>query len=409
MTCRKMTNTHLTLMTAEGGIDTMSHSARSNPPDSLRIPAGRFEQSPFFDCYANPDTLLGVAANRFYAADNGEDIDETYRALRQKVVLFDVPEKPWQIEGPDAIPFLERIFARPIGTLPEGRGRYAIACTSDGGIFMDGILFKLADNRYWYVQPDGALEEWLVAHKGEFDVHFSDPNSRVLQIQGPNSMKVMSDATNGAIDESMKYFGAGYYDIGGQRLYVSRTGWTGELGYEIYTDSAGTDCKRLWDYLFETGSPHGMVFGSLKAMGIRRLEAGILDNLSDFDMLMTPFEVGLGTFIDLEKADFIGKSALLEADRQSLLHGVKCLSNTPYHQAEVMDGETCVGRVTASGWSPHLEAGIGYVRFKQGGDWSGKSLLMKTLEGELVSCEIVNLPFYDAEKRIPRGLQPADA
>jgi glycine cleavage system aminomethyltransferase T len=409
MTCRKMTNTHLTLMTAEGGIDTMSHSARSNPPDSLRIPAGRFEQSPFFDCYANPDTLFGVAANRFYAADNGEDIDETYRALRQKVVLFDVPEKPWQIEGPDAIPFLERIFARPIGTLPEGRRRYAIACTSDGGIFMDGILFKLADNRYWYVQPDGALEEWLVAHTGEFDVHFSDPNSRVLQIQGPNSMKVMSDATNGAIDESMKYFGAGYYDIGGQRLYVSRTGWTGELGYEIYTDSAGTDCKRLWDYLFEIGSPHGMVFGSLKAMGIRRIEAGILDNLSDFDMSMTPFEAGLGTFIDLEKADFIGKSALLEADRQSLLHGVKCLSNTPYHQAEVMDGETCVGRVTASGWSPHLEAGIGYVRFKQGGDWSGKSLLMKTLEGELVSCEIVNLPFYDAEKRIPRGLQPADA
>jgi glycine cleavage system aminomethyltransferase T len=409
MTCRKMTNTHLTLMTAEGGIDTMSHSARSNPPDTMRIPAGRFEQSPFFDCYANPDTLLGVAANRFYAADNGEDIDETYRALRQKVVLFDVPEKPWQIEGPDAIPFLERIFARPIGTLPEGRGRYAISCTSDGGIFMDGILFKLADNRYWYVQPDGALEEWLVAHKGEFDGHFSDPNSRVLQVQGPNSMKVMSDATNGAIDESMKYFGAGYYDIGGQRLYVSRTGWTGELGYEIYTDSAGTDCKRLWDYLFEIGSPHGMVFGSLKAMGIRRLEAGILDNLSDFDMSMTPFEAGLGTFIDLEKADFIGKSALLEADRQSLLHGVKCLSNTPYHQAEVMDGETCVGRVTASGWSPHLEAGIGYVRFKQGGDWSGKSLLMKTLEGELVSCEIVNLPFYDAEKRIPRGLQPADA
>jgi hypothetical protein len=103
-----MTNTRLTLMTAEGGIDTMSHLARSNPPDTMRIPAGRFEQSPFFDCYANPDTLLGVAANRFYAADNGEAIEETYRALRQKVVLFDVPEKSWQIEGPDAVPFLER-------------------------------------------------------------------------------------------------------------------------------------------------------------------------------------------------------------------------------------------------------------------------------------------------------------
>jgi len=386
----------------------MSNSTGSKPADTVRIPAGRFEQSPYFECYANPDTLLGVAANRYYAADNGEDTVETYWALRQQVVLFDVPEKPWQIEGPDAVSFLERILARPIDTLPEGRGRYAIACNADGGIFMDGILFKLAENRYWYVQPDGALEAWLVAHKDGFDVKISDPNSRVLQIQGPHAFKVMSCATNGAIDESMKYFGAGYFDIGGQRLYVSRTGWTGELGYEIYSDGASTDYKRLWNNLFEAGSPYGMVFGSLKAMGIRRIEAGILDNLSDFDMSMTPFQAGLGAFIDLNKADFIGKSALLEADRQPLVYGIKCLSDTPYNQAEIMDDRICVGRVTASGWSPYLESGVGYVKFNKAGDWAGRALHMKTQQGELVSCEIVSLPFYDAKKRIPRDLQPAD-
>ena len=401
MTCHKMTNTHTTLVTADGDEVLTSNT--------VRIYARRFEQSPYFDCYATPGTLLGVAANRYYAADNGEDTEETYWALRQKVVLFDVPEKPWQIEGPDTVPFLERIFARPIDTLLEGRGRYAIACTTDGGIFMDGILFKLADNRYWYVQPDGAFEEWLVAHKGGFDVKISDPNSRVLQIQGPNSMRVMSNATNGAIDENMKFFGAGFFDIGGQRLYVSRTGWTGELGYEIYSDAASTDYKRLWNDLFAAGSSNGMVFGSLKAMGIRRIEAGILDNLSDFDMSMTPFQAGLGAFIDLRKADFIGKSALLEADRQALLYGIKCLSDTPYNQAEIMDGQTRVGRVTASGWSPYLESGIGYVRFNQDGDWTGKSLFMKTQRGELAACEIIALPFYDAEKRIPRGLEPADS
>jgi aminomethyltransferase len=387
----------------------MSNSTRFNPPETVRIGAGRFEQSPYFECYANPDTLLGVAANRYYPDDNGEDTEETYWALRQQAVLFDVPEKPWQIEGPDVVPFLERVFARPIDTLPEGRGRYAIACTSDGGIFMDGILFKLAENRYWYVQPDGALEEWLAAHKGEFDVRISDPHSRVLQIQGPNSMKIMSQATNGAIDGTMKYFGAGYFDIGGQRLYVSRTGWTGELGYEIYSDGESTDYERLWNDLFAAGSPHGMVFGSLKAMGIRRIEAGILDNLSDFDMSMTPFEAGLGAFIDLDKADFIGRSALLDANRESLLLGIKCPTDRPYRNAEIIDGETCVGRVTASAWSPYLESGIGYVRFNKAGDWAGRALTMKTERGELVSCEIVSLPFYDAEKRIPRNLQPADA
>ena len=382
----------------------MSSSTRSYPQGTVCIDAGRFEQSPYFDCYANPDTLLGVAANRYYPDDNGEDTGETYWALRQQAVLFDVPEKPWQIEGPDAVPLLERVFARQIATLPEGRGRYAIACTGDGGIFMDGILFKLADNRYWYVQPDGAFEEWLAAHKRGFDVQVSDPHSRVLQIQGPNSMRVMSDATNGAIDDSMKYFGAGYFDIGGQRLYVSRTGWTGELGYEIYSDGANTDHKRLWNDLFAAGSPHGMVFASLKAMGIRRIEAGILDNLSDMDMSMTPFEAGLAAFIDLDKADFIGRAALLEADRQSLLLGIKCPSQRPCRNAEIIDGDTCVGRVTASAWSPYLKSGIGYVRFNKAGDWVGKSLQMRIKQGEFASCEIVNLPFYDADKRIPRGL-----
>ncbi len=389
--------------------DEMSDSNRTDPTDTVRIGAQRFEQSPYYECYANPDTVLGVAAERFYPADNGEDPIEIYRALRQQAALFDVPEKPWQIEGPDAVPFLERIFARRVGNLAEGRGRYAIACTAEGGTYMDGILFRLEENRFWYVQPDGALEQWLLAHRTGFDVSIDDPRSRVLQIQGPNSMRVMADATGGAIDEGMKYFGAGYFEIGGQRLYVSRTGWTGELGYEIYSDGAATDHRRLWNDLFEAGAPHGMVFGSLAAMGIRRIEAGILDNLSDFDPSMTPFEAGLGAFIDLDKDDeFIGRDALRNADRRTLLYGIKCGSTTPYRGAEIFDGKTRVGRLTAADWSPGLDCGIGIVRFDKPGDWSGNTLVLKTGEHDFAECEIVDLPFYDQEKRIPRGLAPAD-
>ena len=211
----------------------MPSPLNSDMTDTVRISARRFEQSPYYQHYANPKTVLGVAAGRYYPSSNGEDPVETYWALRRKAVLFDVPEKPWQIEGPDVLPFLERIFARRIGTLAPGRGRYAIACTPDGGTFMDCILFNLAENRFWCVQPDGALEEWLIAHSDGLDVKISDPASRVLQIQGPNSMTIMSDATDGAIDESMKYFDSGYYDVGGQQLYVSRTGWTGELGLSL--------------------------------------------------------------------------------------------------------------------------------------------------------------------------------
>lgn len=351
----------------------------------------------------NPETVLGVAAGRYYEASNGEDPVETYWNLRRKAVLYDVPEKPWQIEGPDAVPFLERIFARRIGNLREGRGRYAIACTPDGGTFMDGILFKMEENRFWYVQPDGALEAWLIAHSDGFKIKISDPESRVLQIQGPNSMKIMADATAGAIDESMKYFDSGFYDIGGQELYVSRTGWTGELGYEVYSAGAQTDHKRLWNHVMEAGSPHGMAYGSMASMGMRRIEAGILDNISDFDVSMTPFQAGLGAFIELDKEGFIGREALLEVDKRSLLLGLKCETATPGHRDEILEASVAVGHVKAADWSPALNCGIGYVRFNEPRDWTGRTLALKTGRGT-VPCEIVKLPFYDTEKRIPRGI-----
>ena len=125
---------------------------------------------------------------------------------RRKAAMYDVPERPVEIGGPDAVRFMERIFARRVGTLKEGRGRYAIACAPNGGVFMDGILFKLSEDRFWYVQPDGALETWLIAHSEGFDVTISDPKSRVIQIQGPKSLEIMHAASNGAIDEKMGYF-----------------------------------------------------------------------------------------------------------------------------------------------------------------------------------------------------------
>ncbi|MCY3769217.1 MAG: aminomethyltransferase family protein [Gammaproteobacteria bacterium] len=383
----------------------MSSPIPPTSADTVRISARRFEQSPYFDFYAGPKTVLGVAAGRYYESSNGTDPVETYWNLRRKSVLYDVPEKPWQIEGPDAVPFLERIFTRPVGNLPAGRGRYAIACTPGGGTFMDGILFRINENRFWYVQPDGDLEAWLIAHSGGFDITISDPNSRVLQIQGPKSMRVMADATSGAIDESMKYFDSGFYEIGGQELYVSRTGWTGELGYEIYSEGGKTDHERLWNDLMEAGSPHGMVYGSMVSMGMRRIEAGILDNLSDFDISMTPFQAGLGAFIDLDKEGFIGREALLEKDPSVLLFGLRCGTAKPDKGGKILEATMTVGQVTAASWSPTLHCGIGYARFDDSRNWIGRTLAVETVEGGTAPCEIVGLPFYDSSKRIPREVE----
>ena len=382
----------------------MSNSIHSDTMNTVRISARRFETSPFEDRWMNPETVMGVYAGRYYSVFNGEDVNECYWALRRNAVLYDVPERPVEISGPDAVPFLERIFARRISTLKEGRGRYAIACAHSGHVFMDGILFKLSEDRFWYVQPDGALETWLIAHGDGFDVTVSDPHSRVLQIQGPRSLDIAKAASGGAIDDSMGYFHSGMFRIAGQEVYVSRTGWTGELGIEIYTQGDATNCGVLWDRLMEAGKPHGMIFGSISSMEIRRIEAGILDNGTDFDMSMTPFDAGLGAFVDLEKEGFIGRAALLEASRTKRLFGLKCADAIPGYRNEIADGEDVVGTVTAGAWSPYLEAGIGYARFNAPGSWTGRTLSVKTDGGAMRACEIVDLPFYDKDKLIPRGL-----
>ena len=383
----------------------MSNSIHSDRLRTVRVSARRFERSPFEEKWLGPDTVMGVYAGRYYSVFNGEDVENGYWTLRRKAVLYDVPERPVEISGPDAERFLEHIFARCISTLKEGRGRYAIACDHRGHLFMDGVLFRLSQNRFWYVQPDGALETWLLANSAGFDVSISDPQSRVLQIQGPASLTIMSAATDGAITAAMGYFHSGFFTIADQQVYVSRTGWTGEMGYEVYTQGAATDCSRLWDRLMAEGQPHGMIFGSISSMEMRRIEAGILDNGTDFDLTMTPFEAGLGSFVDLAKQDFIGQPALLAADREAKrLFGLKCPRGIPGYRELILDGTRPVGHVTAGAWSPFLASGIGYVRFDLPGPWAGKRLQVRTAENGILDCEIIDLPFYDADKLIPRGL-----
>ena len=239
---------------------------------TIKISARRFEESPYIERTYSPEMVRGVYAGRYFPMSIGEDPIKKYWLLRQKALIFDVPEKPIEISGPDAIPFLEKVLTRKVSSINEGRGYYSLACTPQGGIFMDGVLFKFNENKLWYVQADGPFEDWLLAHTSNYNVKISDPKSRVLQIQGPASIDIMKAASNGKIDESMKYFRSGFFDLGGQNLYVSRTGFTNELGFEIYSDGFKTDHLRLWDHLMSCGKPHGMELSASRAMTIRRIE-----------------------------------------------------------------------------------------------------------------------------------------
>jgi aminomethyltransferase len=383
----------------------MSENYLIAPFQTLKISARRFEISPFLKHYQTDEMVFGAYAGKFYALSGGQDLLENYWKLRRQVALFDTPERPIRVMGPDAVRLLEKVFTRTISTLKVGRARYCIACLPTGGILMDGVLIRLSEDEYWYVQANGEMDNWLVAHGYGLDVEISNPKSWVLQIQGPKSLEVLKAVTNGALEEDgFGYFHARRVNLGGQNLLITRTGWTNELGFEIYTQGAETDCDALWNHLMKHGEPHGMAFHTIDSMGIRRIEGGILDNGTDLLPSMTPYEAGLGAFVQLDKGDFIGRDALQKASREPLLMGLKCEKTVPLVGLEVFDAGEPVAQLTIGAWSPYLDCGIGYVRFRNPGKWVGRELTLHDKDGRPHPCEIVDLPFYDADKRIPRGL-----
>ena len=366
----------------------------------MRVSAKRFAASPFLDEYATDDAVFGVYGGRLYPLTLGADPVEDYWVLRRAAALFDVPERPIQFEGPDAVRLLNRLLTREVDDLGPGRAGYGLACDSRGGVLMDGVLIRFSPERFWYVLADGDFLGWVRARADGMDVAISDPGSWVLQVQGPTSLDVLSDACDTRLSE-FRYFAVAETTMGGQEVIVSRTGWSGELGFEVYT-LPGVDGSALWKHLVTTGQPHGLQVQSLGSLGIRRIEAGILDNGTDMTPDLTPYAAGLGKFVDLTKDDFLGRDALAAADQRPRLFGISGVPVPVPGSAVLRDG-AAVGRVTAGAWSPHLECGIGYVVMDEPGDWPGATVM---LEGEVEASTIVELPFYDAERNIPRGLSP---
>ena len=378
--------------------------------DTIRLSTYRLGRSPFADRYVTDQTVFGVYCDRLYPLKTTADEDPVpnYWKLRRGVMLYDVPEKPLEITGPDAARLLDRVLACRAETLAVGRVRYGIACSEDGTVLMDGVVMRLAQDRFWYVKANGEFMSWLKANAIGLDVEVSDPDSRVLQIQGPKSLDVLDAAIGGGLSADFKYFHAGFFDVCGQRLWVSRTGWTGEVGIEIYCNSGPepTDHEALWDDLLACGEPFGMEFSSSSSMGIRRVESGILDNGSDIEPDLTPFGAGLGQFVRLDKEDFVGRAALETADRSQLLFGLVCATVAPHAGLQVHFDHGPVGHMTIGTWSPTLDTGVGYVRFDRplpGDGWFAKTVQLHDRDGTPHEATVDTLPFVDKDKHLPRA------
>jgi len=155
----------------------------------------------------------------------------------------------------------------------------------------------------------------------------------------------------------------------------------------------------------EVGEPLGLKVDGILSMETRRIEGGILDNKTDFDMSVNPYEAGLGALVDLDKSDFIGKDALISLSKKpgKKLFGIIADKSFKYKAGVFSEKEDKVGYLPASTWSPTLQKFIGYVRFDHADDWKNYSIKAEANTGEFVDCEIIDLPFYDKDKLIPRG------
>ena len=366
------------------------------------VSAKRFAQSPWLERYRTASMVLGVYSDRFYPLSLGEDPVRDYWRLRRGAVLFDVPEHPIEISGPNAGRLVQRLFCRDLSSLRIGRARYAIACNYEGGIVMDGVLMRLAQDRYWYVLASGEFMGWLDAHRAGLDVQVRDPDSWVLQIQGPRSFEVLPAVLDGPLPEPFNYFNVAECSIAGEPFLISRSGWTGEAGVELYSLNPAVDGARVFDHLMHEGGGAGLHFSSLESMGIRRIEAGIMDNGTDMDSNLTPFAAGLANFVDLDGPDFLGREALLKTNRGCCFFGVTASPDTPVGRHRVVQDGTEVGYLTATAKSPYLEQFIGYVRFHAPGEWLGQDVSLVAKDGSAHRAHVVALPFYDEQKKLPR-------
>ena len=227
--------------------------------------------------------------------------DEMYWKVRREVILRHTGELPIEIIGPDAERLLNRVFARDVSKVQVGRCSYQFACYHDGGLINDGVLLRLAEDRFWMAQADGDLLNWYRAHAvnddgSPMDVRIFDPAVWVSQVQGPRSLEVLEAVIDGAMPERFNYFDMAEVSIAGQPVVIGRSGFTNELGWEFYL-TPDIDIAAVGDHILTVGEAFGMAITGAGVFRARRIEAGLLNAGSDFDGTTTPFAAGLGGFV----------------------------------------------------------------------------------------------------------------
>ncbi|MDA1166886.1 MAG: aminomethyltransferase family protein [Proteobacteria bacterium] len=335
---------------------------------------------------------------------NNATPDEQYWKTRKEIILRHTGEHPYEISGPDALNLLQKIFPRDISKVRKGRCSYQFACYHDGGMITDGLLLRIEEDKFWFAQADGEMFTWYKANAQNLDVKISEPNVWVSQIQGPLSMELLDHLVKEKISNRWKYFDWEEVIIANEKVIISRTGFTNELGWEIYFRPEN-NTEAVGDLILEEGKKMGMIITATPSFRGRRIEAGLLSAGQDFTKDTNPFSVGLGRFVDLEKKDFIGKSALINSDKKCKTWGIRVVEGVAKKGETISLNNKIIGKVTSSTWSPYQVCGVGIVHMQDSEYKPGLVVDVDCVDGKSHKAQLCELPMYDPKGEIVRGLK----
>ena len=329
--------------------------------------------------------------------------DEMYWKIRQELIFRHTGEHPYEISGPDSLKLLQKIFPRDISKIKIGRCSYQFACYHDGGMITDGILLRIDQNKYWFAQAEGDMFSWYKAQAEGLNVKIDEPNVWISQVQGPRSMELLDLLTKTNTSSNWKYFDWKEVNISGEKTIISRSGFSNELGWEIYFRPEN-DIEKLGDLILEEGSKMGMIITATPVFRCRRIEAGLLSAGQDFTNKTNPYSVGLGRFVDIDKENFIGKEALQKANKKCLTWGIRVDGGTAIRGKSLKINSKVVGEVTSSTWSPYQVCGVGIVHMQDSNYGPGTLLDVDCTNGKIHKGELCKLPMYDAKGEIVKGI-----
>lgn len=363
-------------------------------------------KSPFSDAALRWGAQGFSVYNHMYIPRDFGDPVQNFWNLVNEAILCDVAvERQVEITGPDAARFTQYLSCRDLSNCDVGQCKYVLITDQDGGIINDPILLKLAEDHFWLSIADSDVLLWArgVAATANMDVQICEPDVSPLQLQGPKSRDILRTAFGDAPAE-LKYYRFMEYDWNGVPLIISRTGWSSELGYEIFLRDGGKG-DALWEHLMAVGGPMGLHPGHTSS--IRRIEAAMLSYHADMTLENNPFEMGMDRLVDLDmEADFVSKAALkrIKAAGISQLQVGLAFDGPPISGSNdenwpVMVDDAVVGKITSAIYSPRLEQNIALAIVEVGHAHNGTQAVID-MSGEMRQAEIVPKPFFDPKKAL---------